>query len=334
MEASEHQQILVSALKHQDAEDLCWDKLYSGCLECDILPRTGYHSKPSIIIIGGISDPGNVGRKECWQLFDNGWEVMEQENMPTKLFMFSACVVKEGIIVSGGQKGNEPVSQCWFLSTSTFQWTRLPDLNTARARHVSVYVAGQVYVIGGQGADKNKISSVERVQKNNRQWDILPDLPTSIQHPMGAAYGKCVYVFGGIDVTGHTTSAYVYGKHMKSWRNLPDMPMVCSYGSAVVLKGMIYIVGGFGCSCMSFDPILNVWTTLSQCRHEHADGPALAWKDKILVCGGRSNEAKRDNGTAGRTSVIEEYDPEADNWAVSQIELPQRLSAHFMFAIR
>ena len=119
---------------------------------------------------------------------------------------------------------------------------------------------------------------------------------------------------------------------MKSWRKWSAMPMACTYGSAVVWKDMIYIVGGFTRSCMSFDPLLNMWTTLSQCSHQHADGAVLVWKDRILVCGGRSYAATRDDGTAGGTSVIEEYDPEADNWKVSEIELPQRLGAHFMFA--
>ncbi len=63
------------------------------------------------------------------------------------------------------------------------------------------------------------------------------------------------------------------------------------------------------------------------------DGPALVWKDRILVCGGRSNEARRHDGTAGGTSVIEEYDPETDTWTVSQIELAQRLTLHFVFSI-
>ncbi len=66
----------------------------------------------------------------------------------------------------------------------------------------------------------------------------------------------------------------------------------------------------------------------------HASGPALVWKDKILVCGGRSNEAERADGKAGRTSVIEEYDPEKNTWTVSKIELPVKLGPHFLFSIK
>ena len=200
MEASEHQKRLVSALKHQDAEDLCWEKLYSECVECNIVPRKGYQTMPNMIIIGDRFNPCGV----CWQLFDNGWEEMEQCRMPTNPFMFSACLVKEGIVISGGRKGDAPVSQCWLFSVSTYQWNTLPDLNTARLRHASVCVGGQVYVIGGEGSDKNKLSSVENLQKNSGVWDIVPDLPAVVLHPMAAAYRQCVYVFGGVDDMGHT----------------------------------------------------------------------------------------------------------------------------------
>ncbi len=73
---------------------------------------------------------------------------------------------------------------------------------------------------------------------------------------------------------------------------------------------------------------------MSRCIYQYANGPALVWKDRILVCGGRSEKAKRANDTAGGTSVIEEYDPDTDTWTVSQIELPQEVHTHFVFNIQ
>ncbi len=80
---------------------------------------------------------------------------------------------------------------------------------------------------------------------------------------------------------------------------------------------------------MSFNPALNVWTTLSRCVHEHADAPALVWDDRIVVCGGRSGVPENEDGS---TSVIEEYESETDTWTVSQIKLPEKLDSHFVFA--
>ena len=69
--------------------------------------------------------------------------------MPETVCLFSACMGRGGIVVSGGcDKNGQIANQCWLLSTSTYRWSSLPDLNTARHRHASVCVEGQVYVVG------------------------------------------------------------------------------------------------------------------------------------------------------------------------------------------
>ncbi len=302
-------------------------------------PRTGYPRKTTLITIGGFSDPGPVRRTECWRLEEVGWRVMKQCPMPAPaLAFFSACVTKEGILVTGGfRDAKKPVSQCWSLSTSTYRWSPLPNLNTARARHASVCVGGQPYVIAGEGCYGTGMSSVECLQKVSGKWDSLPDLPKCTKgliHPMVVSHGQCIYVFGGINMEWNPSrSVFVYDTCKKPYEALADMPQTCTVGFAVVWKDRIYIVGGFERSCMRYDPALAQWSTLSQCRHEHDEGPALVWKDRILVCGGMNWKAKRDDGNPGGTSMIEEYDPETDTWTVSQIELPLKLSAHFVFNI-
>ncbi len=330
LDTVEYQKIIFSAVNHQN-DGICWDKVHGVCQDCKVSPRMGYQTKVSMIIIGGKSDPGDVTRTECWKLENDGWEVLEECPMPKTVRIFSACVIKDGIVVSGGGNGDMVFSQCWLLSTPTYQWSPLPDLNTARRRHTSVFLGSLVYAIAGEGTGKKRLSSVESLERNNSRWDFLPDLPKVITHPMAAAYGQCNCVFGGIcDQGNHSVTVYVYKSKTKSWKELSDMPAISEFGAAVVLGDMIYIVGGFRRSCMSFDPALNVWTILSQCGHEHADSPALVWKDKILVCGGRSHATKRDDGTPSGTSVIEEFDPEKDTWIVSQKKLPLKLSSHFI----
>ncbi len=334
METLEHQRILVSALKHQDTESVCWDNVGGDCVDCSVLPRKGYQRKSSMVIIGGRSDPDNVIRSDCWHLQNEEWKVMQQSPIPTTTYLFNACIVRDGIVVSGGFTFGRTV-KCWLLSTTNYRWSPLPDLNTARARHSSVSVEGQVYVIGGEGQDGIEISSVESLQKYRVRWEALPDIPKPLVYAMAVAHGQYIYVFGGTDMNwANSKSCYVYGTKGKSWHTLPDMPRGCMCGSVVVWKDMIYLVGGFRRSCMSFNPATTTWSTLSQCVHEHGDAPALVWEDRILVCGGRSKKTTRvDDGKPAGTSVIEEYDPETDTWTVSQIELPMNLSAHFVFSI-
>ncbi len=319
---------LVTALVDQSAASLP-----DGGMQASIAPRKGYTRAATLLIIGRKSDPGNVTRTNCWCLEETGWKLMEKCSIPKSVVLFSACVMKEGILVSGGFHSGKSVSQCWLLSTSTYQWTPLPDLNTARARHASVCVGGQPYVIAGEGGDENNISSVECLRQSSGKWEKRPDMPRALRHSMAVSYAECVYVFGGRDMRGaDSQSVFVYRTKRKAWETLADMPQICTFGSAVVWKERFYIVGVFYQSCMCYDPVLAQWSTLSQCRHEHADAPALVRKDRILVCGGRSRRAKRDDGRAGGTSVIEEYDPETDTWNLSLIELPKKLSAHAVFS--
>ena len=334
MDNHECQKLLVAALLYQSSASAQTHQS-PGNNDHSAAPRKSYAKETTLVTIGGISDPGCVTRTDCWRLEDGEWRVMEQCPMPVSIFCFSACMMKEGILITGGLNDDDykPVSQCWLLSTATYQWGPLPDLNTARGRHASVCVGGQPYVIAGEGCDGEDISSLECLPRCSGKWESLPDMPKALRHVMVASYGESIYVFGGRQgASGNSLSVFVYGTNSRSWQTLADMPQICGYGSAVVWKDRIYIVGGFQQSCMCYDPVLAQWSTLSQCRHEHADGPALVWKDRILVCGGRSNEAKRDDGEPGGTSVIEEYDPETDTWTVSQIELPLRLCAHFVFS--
>ncbi len=322
------QKHLTAALVHQRAAPFPDSGKRDG-----IEPRKGYRRVATLLIIGGRSDPGDVTRSDCWRLEDAEWKVMGESPMPELVTLFSACVVKEGILVTGGFRSKKSVSQCWLLSTSTYQWSPLPDLNTARGRHASVCVGGQLYVIAGEGSDENVISSIECLPRSDAKWKHLPDMPKALIHTMAVSYAECVYVFGGRDMRDKDSqSVFVYSTKRNAWQTLADLPHVCSFGSAVVWKDRIYIVGGFSQSCMRYDPILAQWSALSQCRHQHADAPALVSKDRILVCGGRSKNAKRDNGDPGGTSVIEEYDPETDTWTVSEIELPQKLHAHAVFS--
>ncbi len=322
MDDHECRRYLVTALVDQSAASF-----RDGGMQAGIAPRKGYTRAATLLIIGGKSYPGNVTRTDCWRLEEAGWRVMEESHIPVSVWCFSACVMKEGILVTRGFSGSKPVSQCWLLSTSTYQWSSLPDLNTARGRHASLCVGGQVYVAGGEGSEENAISSVECLPTCGAKWKTLLDMPRALSHVMAVSYAECVYVFGGRYMKyTDSQSVFVYSAKRKLWQTLADMPQKCSFGSALVWKDRTYIVGGFQQSCMCYDPVLAQWSTLSQCRHEHADAPGLVWKDRILVGGGRSKKVKSD------TSVIEEYDSETDTWAVSGIELPQKLLAHAVFS--
>ncbi len=100
------------------------------------------------------------------------------------------------------------------------------------------------------------------------------------------------------------------------------MPQFCLNGSAMVVGEKIYVVGGNDNACMSYDPEQDQWTVLSKPGVNHRKGSAVVWNNHILLCGG------------AETSVIEEYDPGTDNWAVWEHELPRAMECRAVFALR
>ncbi len=238
-----------------------------------------------------------------------------------------------GMLVTGGDTGESVTRGCWLLSTSNFQWTAVAELNTGRYRHISVSVGSQTYVVGGVDGDQNPLSSVECLSDISARWDKMPNLPKAMYRAIAISCRGQLFVFGGRTYDNVYVSSFVFRKNQSDWQVLPDMPRKCEFGSGVAFKSKIYVVGRLQQSCLCYDPMLSQWTAMSQCRHEHADGPALVWNDRIFICGGQDCKAKYDDGLPGGTSVIEEYDPETDTWTLFQIELPQRLSSHFVFSI-
>ncbi len=304
--------------------------------QAGVLPRKSYERPSTLLTMGGFTFPGYKTSRECLCLdyMDNKeWKLMQETVLPQQMRLFSACVVPGGIVVTGGYTGKETISECWLLSIPNLQWNAVAKLNIPRLRHASVSVGGQPYVVGGVDGDKHALSSVECLSDISSKWDKMQDLPKAMYHAITVSCRDQLFVFGGKTDNDVFVSSFVFRKNQGDWQALPDMPRKCRFGSGVAFKAKIYIMGGFQHACMCYDPTLSQWTTLSQCRHEHADAPALVRNGKILVCGGRSTKAKCDNGKAGGTSVIEEYDPETSTWTVSEIELPQKLSSHFVFSI-
>ncbi len=270
-----------------------------------------------------------VGEKHCY-INRSGWWTLIPEVQITVNF-FAACVLPKAILISGiGLKRN-----CWLLSTVTFEWLPAPQMKTSRMRHTCVGMeGGNVYVIGGEDEKSSVLSSMESLALED--WQTAPSLPKPLQHAMAATVDQrtCIYVFGGLDASDKTSTAtFVYGENGKHWRILPNMPSACSFGAALSFKSKIFIVGGFERRCMTFDPYLNQWMTLSRCIEEHGDGPAVIWKGRLLVCGGRTRKGRDNEGNEDCTTVIEEYDAETDTWALSEMKLPKKQSGHFVFAI-
>ncbi len=108
----------------------------------------------------------------------------------------------------------------------------------------------------------------------------------------------------------------------QKWSKISDMPESCSGGSSVVYRKRIYVLGGVDHCCMSYDPDQDKWQSHSKPAVKHNLSSAVVWKDRILLCGGVN------------TSVIEEYNPDADAWSKWKHQLPNGTGSLAVFVIR
>ena len=303
----------------------------TDCYHCSTVPRVSF-METTMVCIGGTDSTGTCAKS--WYLLNNTW--LELKAMQSPPFCFSACVVNGGVVITGGAGYNgQPVTDTWLLSDATGNWSVLANMSTARYRHASVCVGGQLYVLGGEGCNQDLLHSVECLDEIDEEWREMQQMPTGLMHPMAVSYGQYIYMFGGCDMDQHYGCSFEFNSQANRWKKLADMPSCCTFGSAVVYKERIFVIGGFEQCCMTFDPTQNQWTTLSQCLRQHAGAPALVWEGRIVVCGGRSArpEDLDDEGKAMATAVVEEYDPQTDTWCVSQLELPLKLFSHAAFNV-
>ncbi len=235
-----------------------------------------------------------------------------------KLEESSACLTGDGILFTGGLSSNSEFKQCWKLSLSTLDCTAVSDLKVARCLHQSVFVGGEVYVLGGFSiVNSEEIQSVECLDEKTGPWRVATNMPVALFAHIAVNYKHDIYVFGGGKMIRGlfqgSTKSFALNTVSNTWRRKADMPHVCANGSSAVYRDRIYVMGGRRKCCMSYNPDKDQWQTHSGPREDHSGGSAVVWEDRILLCGGKD------------TNVIEEYNPHIDGWTDWERTLPQNM---------
>ncbi len=333
MQSLEAQNMLTTASLRQNQQVISPCKKQKD-LSSVAAPRKSYNRESTLLLLGGLGD------SHCYLLENDKWKQIEGSQIPNGIWGYSACLVTDGVLISGGYKNNAPTNECWLFSISAFQWRPMPKLNTPRARHGSTCLGTHVYVVGGIAGISSCLSSVEYLGSNGT-WAVVAGLPKELSSPLITSYNQNIYVLNGrYDYKNwrndkeEATAAFVYDLYTRQWVQLAKMPIdkdSFEHGSVAVLGRTIYVISGDG-RFLSFDPILNMWTELTRCD-PYANTAAFAWKGRVLVSGGQSNSGRDEDIHRYRTSCIMEYNPGKNEWTGSSMTLPKKMSSHFIFPI-
>ena len=206
------------------------------------IPRKVQHSSNSLIAIYNGREQ-NEYNLQCWVLKGGKSEWRNNKtsirNMDMYPASYSICRVRDGILITGQNNCNKK------LSLPTLVGTTVSNLNVARTQHASVCVDGQVYVLGGYSEQLRKsLQSVEYLHEKTGSWCLTTDMPVALCGHTAVSYKHYIYDFRGNVESQLSRASFGLDTVTKIWSRKADMPQFCVWGSSVVYRDKIYVLGG------------------------------------------------------------------------------------------
>ena len=154
----------------------------------------------------------------------NRWQTVAQ--MPTPRGASGVAVIGSRIYVAGGLAQSGSVASFEAFDTATRQWTRLPDMPTARDHLTAQAARGKFYAIAGRAAQQ--FTANEEYDPATNMWTARAPIPTSRGGLGSGIIGGRIQVFGGEGSSGTPEGTYRQNEEFdpatNTWRALAPMP--------------------------------------------------------------------------------------------------------------
>jgi N-acetylneuraminic acid mutarotase len=151
------------------------------------------------------------------------------------------------------------------------------------------------------------------------EWEQRAPAPLAQSEFSVAEVNGEIFLMGGYPSTQITQrSVQIYNVKDDAWRMGPDLPLPNNHGTASVVDGVIYLIGGATGSSSSpggvgyldtvfaFDPNKGVWESKSPMPTKRRGLVSAVVDDKIYVAGGQPPQAHD----------FAVYDPATDTWEI------------------
>ena len=239
-----------------------------------------------LILVGGMSDDGEVSNKLYRYSFGEKKWVESLKPMPTARYCLSVLTTPQAIIACGGIKEDEfkkkeavMVSTVEVYSSITSQWHTADPLPQACGTMSSVTANGWGYFLGGSDVTDTPIKSAYQV-----------DMEMLIERATASTPET------------NTTSA---------WKTLHDTPLRAS--TAASLSGRLLAVGGVDdknraqSTTYVYVPLANSWVKISagDLPAERYDSVAVQLSSNRLLIIGGVNKERKDTSTCFIGSIVD-----------------------------
>lgn len=237
----------------------------------------------------------------------------------------------------------EQESQRFFDSTAPAgppgRWVARAALPIPRSEMAWATVAqGRMHVVGGYGEGAVNRDYHHIYDPATDRWLSGTPLPRGANHVAVAAEGDRVYACGGFVEQNRRSDAlaYVYEIADKRWREIAPMPRPRGAAAAVMLDGMLHLIGGASEPAAErasvawhevYDPKADRWTARKALPGARDHVGCVAFNGLIHIIGGRFNTFEYN------TTLHHVYIPARDTWEL-RAPLPTERSGHGLVVYR
>jgi N-acetylneuraminic acid mutarotase len=212
----------------------------------------------SVYVVGGFDDEQTFDVVEKYDPATGSWS--PSPRLPAARGAAAAASLGGLLYVAGGSMTVGPDDDEITASVVAFNpvkqsWASVAPMPTARWRLRLVAAGGQLYAIGGQSAEGNTLSTVERYDPSSNTWTTVAPMNQDRAVPGVVAVNqgsrRLIVVVGGCQFAEgqrlpFLQSTEVYNLDTGQWLLLPaQLPLGrCSLGAAVTADGSVLAIGG------------------------------------------------------------------------------------------
>ena len=200
-------------------------------------------------------------------------------------------------------------------------WETKAPMPTARSGAAGGVINGMLYVAGGQGADGQKLTTLEVYDPARDTWTTKASMPTARNSAGGGVINGKLYVVGGQGTVNNQklTSLEVYDPARDTWTTLAPMLNPRSGPGVVAIDDKLYVAGGCEGMCAPttgalevYDPTSNTWTTLAPMPTARGIADVAVVNGLFYVMGGCCGSTGPQSELMAKT--IEVYNPTDYTW--------------------
>lgn len=224
-----------------------------------------------------LTDKTNLAsNKLTGTLFINDcWKI--KTSMPTAQYG-TAISLDEKIYVIGGHVGVSPAWDSLVYDTVSDAWAKISATTLHRCFLTASVVNGKIYAIGGLGDNGTSEEMNEEYDPETDMWTTKLSMPTTRWNLASGVVNNKIYAIGGIH------------------------------------RGEIMDTAASSDVVEEYDPEMDEWTTKAPMPTARHNVAVVAVNNKIYAIGGIYMEGLMPTESGPPYDVVEEYDPEMDEW--------------------